>query len=204
MKNTFLLFLLLFSTLIYSQSVTIDITKSGLGYPSDYYRKDINNLLNPFEGTYVYTSGNIVFKIVLEKKIKQPNGLHYNDLILGEYQLIENGAEKINTLSNLNVVYVNQYVKHAIAGSGIIQKPNSRFWDCPECNPNEKRFSGRIIDRISGRYADMLMRRTVVNGQEVLQVKIYNIDSKIINENNPEPPEPPFALPKGIFTMIKQ
>lgn len=159
--------------------------------------------MNTFEGTYIYTNGNTTFKIVLEKKVKQPIGLHYDDLILGEYQLIENGVEKINTLSNLNVVYANQFAKHSIAGSGVLWN-NSRLWKCPECLPNEKRLGIRIKDVISGRYADMLIRRTMVNGQQVLQVKIYNITSKIIDEDAPSPPELPFALPKGIFNMIKQ
>ena len=49
------------------------------------------------------------------------------------------------------------------------------------------------------------MRRTNVNGQEILQVKIYNISSEVINVDDPSTfNEPPFALPKGEFTMIKQ
>ncbi|MFN4313275.1 MAG: DUF6705 family protein [Chitinophagaceae bacterium] len=44
---------------------------------------------------------NTSFKIVLVKKVQQYNGECYEDLIIGEYQYIVNGVEKVNTLSKL-------------------------------------------------------------------------------------------------------
>jgi len=201
MKNTFLLFIILISTFFKSQSVIIDIEEPGFGKPAGYYQKDTNNLLDPFQGTYIYTNGNKSFKIVLKKMIQQPVGSHYEDIVIGEYQYTENGVEKINTLSNLNVVYSDQFLKHNIAGN-IILWNNTRLWKCPQCNPNEKRLSVRIIDKISGRRASFLMRRTAVNGQQVIQTKINNISAAIWEEGTPEPLA--FALPTGEFTMIKQ
>ena len=204
MKNTLFLLIILFSTLIKSQSVTIDITKSGFGEPDGCYRKDLNNLLNPFVGTYIYNNGNSSFKIVLKKMIMQPRLGNYEDLIIGEYQYIENGLEKINTLANIDVVYSNQFLKHNIAGNRIITKITSRLWQCSQCNPNEKRLIVVLEDKISGRNADFLMRRTIINGQEVMQVRIQNISSKPIKVDFNEPPQPEFSLPKGEFIMIKQ
>ncbi|AYN00261.1 DUF6705 family protein [Chryseobacterium sp. 3008163] len=201
MKTTFLLFIILISTFFKSQSVIIDIEESGFGKPAGYYRKDMNNLLDSFQGTYVYTNGNKSLKIVLKKMIQQPVSSHYEDIIIGEYQYIENGVEKINTLSNLNIVYSDQYLKHGIAGNGILWN-NTRLWKCPQCNPNEKRVVVRIIDKISGVRASFLMRRTVVNGQQVMQAKINNLSATIWEEGTPEPLA--FALPTGEFTMIKQ
>lgn len=208
MKNIYLILILLFSNLVRSQTI-IDIrdsTYSGVTNTFyDYYKKDLNNLLDPFQGTYIYANGNTSFKIVLKKMIKQPEGLHFEDMIIGEYQYIENGVEKLNTLSNLNVLYSHQLLKHGIAGNGIISNINSRVWKCPQCNSNEKRLGITITDKISGRYADFYMRRTSVNGQEVLQVKITNISSSVINVDDPSTfNEPPFTLPSGEFTMIKQ
>lgn len=199
MKNIILIITVstLFS-LFKSQSVVIDINESWLGKPSGYYRKDINNLQDQFEGTYLYNNGNTSLKIVLIKKVKQYNGSYYEDLVIGEYQYIVNGVEKANTLSNLNIVYNNQFMKHAIAGISTINN-NTRVWKCPQCNPNEKRLSARIIDRSTDRYASIYMRKTIVNGQEVLQVKIGQIKADLENINPPE-----FSLPKGEFTMIKQ
>jgi hypothetical protein len=146
MKNIILLVVIsLISSLLRSQSVVIDISKSGIGQPSGYYRKDLNNILNQFEGTYLYTNGNKSFKIVLVKKIKQYNSSYYEDLIIGEYQYIVNGVEKANTLFNLNVVYNNQFAKHALAGNAPVDN-NNRTWKCPQCNPNEKRLRLKIRD----------------------------------------------------------
>lgn len=186
------------SSLFKSQSVIIDISKSGIGQPNGYYRKDMNNVLNQFEGTYLYGNGNTSLKIVLVKKIKQYNSSYYEDLIIGEYQYIVNGVEKMNTLSNLNVVYNNQFAQHAIAGSAPIGN-NNREWKCPQCNPNEKRMRLSIMDISTNRSADFLVRKTTVNGQEVLQVKVKDILPDFENVNPPD-----FSLPKGEFIMIKQ
>ncbi|MCD1116219.1 DUF6705 family protein [Chryseobacterium turcicum] len=202
MKNIFFLFILIFSAELKSQSVTIDIEEPGFGKPNGYYQKDFNNLLNPFEGTYIYTNGTSTFKIVLQKMIKQPVDSHYEDLIIGEYQYMENGIEKVNTLSNLNIMYSDQYLKHNIAGNGILWN-NSRLWKCPQCKPNEKRADLTITDKLTNRYANILMRRTVINGQQVIQVKINNVNTVSYNVDTESPPAD-FSLPLGEFIMIKQ
>lgn len=206
MKNIYLVLILFLSATVKSQTI-IDIndttySKSNNTY-YDYYKKDLNSLLEPFQGTYLYTNGNTSFKIVLEKKIKQKVGLHFEDLIIGEYQYIKNGVEKINTLSNLNIGYSDQYLKHGIAGNSIISNINNRLWKCPQCNPNEKRLILRIRDVVTERYANLLMRRTVVNGQQLMQVKINNVNTISYNVDTESPPAE-FSLPLGEFTMIKQ
>ena len=201
MKNIYLILILLFSNIVKSQ-IIVDITDTTYSSINNtfynYYKKDLNNVLNPFQGTYIYTNGNTSFKIVLKKMIKQTEGLHFEDLIIGEYQYIVNGVEIINTLSNLDVIYDNQYIKHAIAGNSPISN-NNRAWKCPQCSPNEKRLRARIIDRNTDRYASIYMRKTIVSGQEILQVKIGQIQPAFENMNPPD-----FSLPKGEFTMMKQ
>jgi hypothetical protein len=208
MKYIYIILTLLFSNIVKSQTI-IDITNTTYSSANNtyynYYKKDLNNLLDPFQGTYIYTNGNNSFKIVLKKMIKQSVGLHYEDLIIGEYQYIVNGVEKINTLSNIDIIYSNQFLKHNIAGNGIIANINSRVWKCPQCNPNEKRLRLVLEDKISGKNSDFYMRRTIVNGQEIMQLKINNISNKIINVDDPSTQnELPFALPSGELTMIKQ
>lgn len=199
MKSLIIIFLILVNIpFLSAQSVVIDINKSGVGQPAGYYRKDMNNLLNQFEGTYISTHGNKVFKIALVKKIKQYNGSYYEDLIIGEYQYVDGNLYLQDTMSNLNITYNNQYVKHAIAGSFVIGN-NNRRWKCPQCEPNEKRLSAKITDVGKGRTADFLMRRTVVNGQQVLQVKIFDVLPDFEDSNAPD-----FSLPMGEFTMFKQ
>ena len=199
MKNIVIIFVVLFNTLsLNAQSVVFDIDESKSGKPEGFYRKDMNNLLDHFEGTYVYTSGNKVFTVTLIKKIKQYNSSYYEDLIIGEYQYSVNGTITQNTMSNLGVVYNNQFIKHAIGGRSVISNSSKR-WKCPQCYPNERRLSAKITDISTERSADFLMRRTVVNGQQVLQVKIFDVLPDLETANPPD-----FSLPMGEFTMIKQ
>lgn len=124
MKNTIFLLIVLVSNIIKSQSTIIDITASEAGLPDGYYLKDTNNILNQFEGTYVYSLNNI-FKISLKKIVNQPVNSHFEDMIIGEYQYIENSIEKINTLSSLNTNYSDQFLKHSIASMYILENKNS-------------------------------------------------------------------------------
>lgn len=184
-----------------AQTPVIDISQSRFGQPDGYYMKDINNYLNPFEGTYIYSNGTTSFKMVLVKKVQQYNGRYYEDLIIGEYQYIENGVEKANTLSNINVVYNNQSIKHAISGNLIVNN-NFRYWKCPTCPTNEKRFNGGIKDISTGRGASITMRRTVEAGLEVMKIKISHVTGVALVAGQPAPPD--FSLPQGEFTLIKQ
>jgi hypothetical protein len=62
--------------------------------PDNSYYKDVNNILNDFEGTWLYQSGNTSLKLTLVKSIQFFNGDFYEDTIIGGYQYIENGIEK--------------------------------------------------------------------------------------------------------------
>ena len=199
MKKIFYLTLLT-SLSIFSQNPIVDITDSELGLPGGYYVKDINNQLDVFEGTYLYTKGNTSFKIILVKKVQQYNGRYYEDLIIGEYQYIENGTEVVNTLNEINTVYNNQRV-HNIDGNHIVHN-NFRLFRCPECAVGEKRLSGSIKDASTNRYADFCIRRIAENGQEVMKIKIGFVERTFQTADEPTPPE--FSLPLGEITLVKQ
>jgi hypothetical protein len=164
------------------------------------YYKDVNNLLNPFEGTYIYTSGSTTLKIVLVKKVLQYNSQYYEDLIIGEYQYIKDGVQIVNTLSEITTTYLNQR-NHKIEGNLIVDK-NYRVWKCTSCSLTENRLSTQIEDVVSERFAELVLRRTTEGGQEVMKIKITNI-SRVI-EIDDQPTAPDFALPTGEFTLIKQ
>lgn len=202
MKKIILLFLG-FTISCSAQSPIVDLLDDhGTVIPNAYY-KDVNNLLNIYEGTYLYTNGTSFFKIVLIKRIMKSNTSHegqfFEDLIIGEYQYVENGVEKVNTLPSLNANYSRQW-KHNIVGNNIINKNNRPV--CIECNTNEKRLQVSITDASTGRYATIVMRRINENGIEVLKIKIYNAVAGTLVEGEPEPAD--FSLPQGEFTLIKQ
>lgn len=199
-KNLNIFVLLLLSINCKAQSPIIDIIDDDGSEVIGAYYKDVNNLLNPFEGTYVYTSGSTTLKIVLVKKVLQYNSQYYEDLIIGEYQYIKDGVQIVNTLSEITTTYLNQR-NHKIEGNLIVDK-NYRVWKCTSCSLTENRLSTQIEDVVSERFAELVLRRTTEGGQEVMKIKITNI-SRVI-EIDDQPTAPDFALPTGEFTLIKQ
>ena len=106
MKNLFIKTALIISFIsCKAQTPVFDITdysnRSTSEVPNRYI-KDISNLLDPFVGTYIYNDGTKILKIVLQKKTMSLRYNYYEDLIIGEYQYIEDGVEKSNTLYKLS------------------------------------------------------------------------------------------------------
>jgi hypothetical protein len=127
-------------------------------------------------------------------------GQYFEDIIIGEYQYVENGIEKANTLSDLNQNFSRQR-KHKLNGNRFINK-NNRAWVCNDCSELEKRLKLIINDVISGRFGDFIIRRKTENNQEVIKVLATHFSGKILIGDEPE--QINFALPEGEFTMIKQ
>lgn len=101
-----------------SYSQIINIENMGKSISGAYY-KDINNLLDPYVGTWLYSNGADTLKIKLRKVTMTPSiNNSYKDLIVGEYQYVANGVEKINTLNNFNTDYPMQYA-HNISGNNF-------------------------------------------------------------------------------------
>ena len=132
----------------------------------------------------------------------QYNREYYEDLIIGEYEYTVNGLVVINTLPEIDIVYNNQR-QHNIGGNFVIDYNEFIMWKCLECPPNEIRLMLTIKDVSTNRLADMFLRRTTnVFGQEIMKVKIANVNR--VNYHLGESLPPDFSLPQGEFTMIKQ
>ena len=139
MKNIILIVIVIAFTIQCSaQSQIVNLTDIDGLRETDTYYKDIDNNLDVFVGTWVYTNGNTSLKIVLKKEIKYYEGRYYEDLLIGEYQYIENGVEKINTISQLNTILPDQ-LGHTICGNAILK--NHNIPKCDDCLPDEKRIS---------------------------------------------------------------
>jgi hypothetical protein len=198
MKNTYTILLLICITLgCKAQSPQINI--------SDYDGKpiqganyvDSDNLLNPFVGTYLYINGNDSLKIVLQKKTLSYDGYKYQDLLIGEYQYIENGVEKSNTLSNLNTNYVDQY-EHGIHGNGILRAGD---YLCTGCVGNEIRILGGLIEYSTDNWAQIKIARTTVGNQQAIILNMWWQMGYHIG-GTPLPTRPSF--PDGEYTLLKQ
>lgn len=170
MKNIILfLTIILFNSECIAQPTLLDISdKGGFEYVPGGYYADQHNLLAPFVGEYLGTSANKTLRIVLQKKTSSMNGLYTEDLIIGEYQYILNGQEKINTLDRLTLNYANK-IKHSINGSSVMQ---GQVLGCSECGTNEKWLYLGIVDRNADNVGTIGIRKVIVGGQEAIKVSI--------------------------------
>lgn len=128
-----------------AQTPIIDIGDKYTELVDGAYLKDVNNQLDKFVGTWVYTNGNTSLTITFQKKTQVYNDSWYEDLLVGEYKYVEDGVEKINTLSNLNAPeYLANPYNHNLVGCLIISK--RRFPGCSNCDDDEKRVKIDVID----------------------------------------------------------
>jgi len=201
MKKTIKILILLLTISCKAQSPIKSIKNSEFPGTIGAYYKDIDNELNTFEGTYLYTNGSTSLKITLLKKVMQYNGSFYEDFLVGEYQYIENGVEKVNTLANININYYNQSF-HKIQGNSLIRAKNRP--KCVECDDLDGlRVRLGMNDPISGRYCDLIIRKDFVSGVEVIKINILNNQAISYNEGvDPVPME--IQIPIGEFILIKQ
>jgi len=164
---------------------------------SGAYHKDINNLLNPFEGTYIFNSGGKMLKIILQKKsLSSRNSYLCEDILIGEYQYIVNGVEKVNTLNKLEINYTDKR-NHSIDSNLIITAGDI---GCDECVPNEKALMGGLVDGASKNSAQLTIRKITVNGQEAIKIFIL----WRIRERSANPVGVRASIPGGEYTLLKQ
>ena len=167
-------------------------------YTPNYYVKDVNLLLNKYIGTWKYTNGATEITLTLKKEIHYTisNTKNYQDLLVGEYQYIDNGIEKINTLIDLNNPLITGY-EHKISGSRLI---STRVYPpCINCALGEKRLDINIKDPTTEFAEGRLILRhlTDVNGIERLETFIY--DKSYLGDGIIR-----IKIPNGEYTFIKQ
>lgn len=169
MKNILLIIALIISSVCRAQSPIIQ-SNNGLPYGDvrNAYYKDIDNLLNQFEGTWVYTNSNSSLKITIVKKIMSYNGKYYEDYLIGDYQYIENGIEKVNTLAN-----ISGPMSHLIYGHSIYPG-NFNNPLCNDCLDTDRKVARlHMLQPAKDLDAALYLRRVEVNGQPALKFFIY-------------------------------
>ena len=161
------------------------------------YYKDVDNEMDAFEGTWFYTNGNTSLKLVLVKKLMYYNGKYYRDIVVGEYQYIENGVELINTLSDINL---NLGSSHNIKGNNIVK--SCKFLPVSDCSEGEVRLSLALTNPGTDHYANVLLHKRVINGQQALKARVV---FNYIGDYNEEGTIPDPIMPwQQEYLLIKQ
>lgn len=205
MKKIILLITTIINISVFAQCTNIvhlDHNISDIDFGSQgYYYKDINNVLNNFEGTYLYTSGSISLKIKLQKKLMSSmNGVYCRDMIIGGAEYIKDGGVIFNSIPLLNTFYSDGMDYNLYASS--IYTGDSR--GCDECSTNEKWLIGYITDPITNQSCEIFIRKIMHNGQEAIKIRIrIDIVNRFYKEG--DTPPPPINLPSGEdYILIKQ
>lgn len=216
MKNIYLIFSIIFFASCKAQILDAYDVNILSGDINGAYYKDLTNFRDQFVGTWVYSQGNTSLTIQLQKRdnLFNDNGFKtfYEDIMVGEYRYIENGIEKINTLSNININYGNTFennTKHNLLGDMFLLFPYN-FPSCSECLSNEKRM---VFDYTEPNYdakgvanGYMVVRYFVENGVEKIKIVFYTENQVLFVDSNDNPidnPEP-YKIPFGEYVLVKQ
>ena len=144
--------------------------------PNNSYYKDINNV----------------------KSLKYFNGKYYEDLLVGGYQYIKDGIEKINTLSDANDPSIGRNA--GIRGNNIYK--SCKYLPINDCVDGEKNLDLSINDiPKNGHIGDLRLFKRTINGQEALKA---NIIMNYLRDVNGELPNPTLPWKMANTVLIKQ
>jgi hypothetical protein len=197
MKNIFKIVpLILFAISCKAQSPIININNRPNDDINGAYYKDVDNLLNQFEGTYISNFRGNKLEITLQKKEMNNNTVYYEDLLVGEFKYTDHGVVKVDRLNEMNVAYTDQRY-HNIEASQIIEYGD---YLCIGCTANEIRLSGGLVDTITHNFAEIIISRIIQNGQPAIKLWIgWQTKARIESA-----PYVPALIPGGDYIMIKQ
>ena len=199
---------------IYSQSPIIPrFGGESVGRVEGAYYKDINGFFDQYIGTWLYSNDGNSFKITFVKKLMFYNVTgpknYYEDYLIGEYQYIENGVEKVNTLSNLNNSFTDITDYNLYSQARIFK---STYPLCPECGEDERRLllnfnepSRRNI--WNGISNDFVIRKFTENGVTKLKVQFVYTGNGLESLNTMDGPPAninSFSVPYGEYIFVKQ
>ncbi|MFP9099905.1 DUF6705 family protein [Flavobacterium sp. RHBU_24] len=157
------------------------------------YYKDMNNVLNGFEGAYEYTGPGFYFKMEL-KKIFSNVDYFCEDVLVGKYRYIKDGVD-IDYMSD-NLIALPNDTTSKISLSWIHPAQQPLF--CPQCL-SEKWIEGGIFDPVTDKGAVLRMAKRTVGSQQGVQVWLH-LEVTGIEAGETEVP---IQLPISNFFMAK-
>ena len=196
MKNILTLILVFFITACRSQIINIKDCDGSFITNAHYI--DTDSILNPFEGTWLYTNGNKTLKIILVKKLNHFNTRYYEDALIGGYEYKVGNTTLISNLNEINTPFINPFEK-SIAGNSVIN--NNGYPPCLDCPVGEKRLNLLFREISTHMIGTVLIKKTIVSGQEAIKIVIRGSE-RVHIVGNPLPPDD-FIVPSGHYTLIK-
>ena len=212
LKFTFeIVLVLLIVSNINAQNPVIPLYNGDFKDTENAYYKDVSNLHNLYVGEWLYTNGldSLIIKL-RERPMQNVSGRfasYYIDQLIGEYQYIENGVEKINTLDNFGQNHTGIADYNLFAYS---LKCKNSFPKCIECTDGEKRLVLIIqepaLNHLSGLRDNFIMRHYVENGVEKIKLIFpYYGGNIVINDNTQQLSDiDRFTVPYGTYILVKQ
>lgn len=199
MNNLIVIFLLSlthFNCNAQSPIVSIDTPRTST--VDGAYFKDLNNELNKFVGTWIFSDGTNQFTLEMKKVEMVFDGTDYIDKLVGEYKFVSNGVELVNTLQNINN---SNPAKHNVKSRRVIGKDD--FVKCEDCTINERRIKFTFYDPERMYLSNAMILRYLLNetNPEKLTATIYSAGGVVLpTEDSPGTPR----VPIGSYTIEKQ
>lgn len=202
MKKIIYLFSIISTIFCDAQNEIRSLNDFNFGNFNGVYNKDVDNDFNKVEGTWVSTDNGITFTIKLQKIYAHHyvdyRWNYYEDMLIGEFKIIKDGVEKINTLPNLISTPITEPYKHniiasSIVGNGSVPINNGAL--------NERGIMLELYDPdIDYIGVQVFMKFFIENGIEKLNCKIQQFGLGVEPYEN----APGVKFKFGNYTFIKQ
>ncbi|TXE17645.1 hypothetical protein ES692_08760 [Psychroserpens burtonensis] len=200
MKNLFFtISVLLLALSCKAQSPVLALDTYYHEIPDGAYVKDLNNELNKFVGTWLFTNGTTSFTLVLQKHEQTFNDDYYQDYLVGEYAYVGNGLTIVNTIPTLNNTQLSLDDRN-IGGRYVVKGPDH---NCTDCLANERRIDLYFSDPNREYLSTGIVLRYLVNenNPEKITSTIYVVGNVMLPyEGASSSP----SVPYGTYLMEKQ
>ncbi|WP_333693164.1 DUF6705 family protein [Flavobacterium sp.] len=198
-----------FCKITFAQTPILPLYHRDIDVQGAYY-KDLQQDFNRFVGEWKYEQGSTQLIVRIQKKEMQFIDYGYisvyEDFIVAEYRYIENGIEKINTLSNLLINHSTPF-KYNIVANIIIKPVPNNPGVCPNCGPNDVMVKGPFSDPerdIFGYEPEVVLRHKIENGIEKIFLTMTIFGFKLPYADGTVSPYDFYNLPAGFYELIKQ
>jgi len=186
MKRIMIALVLLTTLSCSSQTQILPLNaQNSSNFTEGIYLKDTQGLLTPYIGTWKWQSGNSSLTIVIEKLTMDYAGTttkQYRDKLVGRIKFIENGVEKMNTLTSV--------------------KPNLR--QKTSIPLNDVLYFSYKDPIISSKFGGEIKMELIDNNLQ-LKFKLTNTEGPRFTQSGEQPENPNFSMPRNVdFILVKQ